>query len=213
MALEVIAFVRHDCPVCDQVLPALDAAGGAPGVAVPRLEETAAQARAAGALSRVPETDLELDAVGRRFDPAAVPAVLLLDDGVERDRVEGLARDRMAALVAEAGGTLRVDGLPAMRPACGSVTRDPEIAARLAARRARADGRIVARELSIGELEDPFEALHERGLTDGLPVVLLTPELVVAMLEYTSRHPQDLVGRGAALRRRAPASRRWRSTR
>ena len=190
MALEVLALVRHDCPVCDQVLPALDAAG-ARLVSQSSSEDTAAQA-ARLELSRVPETDVELT-LSERFDPAAVPAVLLLDDGAERDRVEGLARDRMAALVAEAGGTLRVDGLPAMRPGCGSVTRDPEVAARLAARRARAGGRIVARELSIGELEDPFEALHERGMTDGLPVVPPTPELVVAMLEHTARHPQDLV--------------------
>ena len=27
MALEVLAIVKHDCPVCDQLLPALDAAG------------------------------------------------------------------------------------------------------------------------------------------------------------------------------------------
>jgi hypothetical protein len=186
----VLAFVRHDCPVCDQVLPALDAAG-ARLMSQSSPENTAEQAARLG-LSRVPEVDADL-ILSDRFDPAAVPAVLLLDDGAERERVEGLARDRMAALVAEAGATLDVDGLPAMRPGCASITRDPEVAARLAARRARAEGRIVARELSIGELEDPFEALHERGMTDGLPVVPPTPERVVAMLEHTSRHPQDLV--------------------
>ncbi|MDP9384293.1 MAG: thioredoxin, partial [Actinomycetota bacterium] len=50
------------------------------------------------------------------------------------------------------------------------------------------------RTLRIGGLEDPLEALHERGLTDGLPVVPPTPERVVAMLEHTRRHPQELVG-------------------
>ena len=25
--MELLALVKHDCPVCDQVLPALDAAG------------------------------------------------------------------------------------------------------------------------------------------------------------------------------------------
>ncbi len=190
MALEVLAFVKHDCPVCDQVLPALDAAG-ARLLSQSSPEDTAAQAARLG-LSRVPEVDADL-ILSDRFDPVAVPAVFLLDDGAERGRVEGLARDRMAALVAEAGATLDVEGLPEMRPGCASKTRDPEVAAWLAARRARAEGRIVARELSIGELEDPFEALHERGMTDGLPVVPPTPERVVAMLEHTSRHPQDLV--------------------
>ena len=190
MALELLALVKHDCPVCDQVLPALDAAG-VRLVSQSSPEQTAAQAARLG-LSRVPEVDGEL-ALSARFDPAAVPTVLLLDDGAELGRVEGLVRDRMVALAAEAGATLSVEGLPAMRPGCASLTRDPEVALRLAARRARADGRIVARELSIGELEDPFEALHERGMTDGLPVVPPTPERVVAMLEHTTRHPQDLV--------------------
>jgi hypothetical protein len=190
VALEVLAFVKHDCPVCDQVLPALDAAG-ARLMSQSSPEDTAAQAARLG-LSRVPEVDADL-ILSDRFDPVAVPAVFLLDDGAERDRVEGLSRDRMAALVAQAGTTLDVEGLPAMRPGCGSRTRDPEVAAWLAARRAREDGRIVARELKIGELEDPFDALHERGMTDGLPVVPPTPERVVALLEHTSRHPQDIV--------------------
>ena len=78
MALEVLALVRHDCPVCDQVLPALDAAG-ARLVSQSSPEDTAAQA-ARLELSRVPETDVELT-LSARFDPAAVPTVLLLDDG------------------------------------------------------------------------------------------------------------------------------------
>jgi hypothetical protein len=190
MTLEVLAIVKHDCPVCDQLLPALDAAG-ARLISQSSEEQTAQQAERLS-LSRVPEVDAEL-ALSERFDPDAVPAVFLLENGTERERVIGLARDRLAALVAQAGGTLEVDGLPAMRPGCASRTRDPEVAARLAARRARASGRIRARELELGGLEDPFEAMHERGLTDGLPVVPPTPERVVATLEYTSRDPQDLV--------------------
>src|ERR687894_425945 len=190
MAGEVLALVKHDCPVCDQILPALDAAG-ARLVSQSSPQDTAAQAARVG-LSRVPEVDEDL-ALSERFDPDAVPTVLLLEDGTERSRVEGLARDDLVALVAEAGGTLRVEGLPALRPGCASITRDPAVAARLAARRARADGRLLAREIQVGELEDPFEALHERGMTDGLPVVPPTPERVVAMLEHTARHPQDLV--------------------
>jgi hypothetical protein len=191
MALEVLALVKHDCPVCDLVLPALDAAG-ARLVSQSPPEQTAQQAERL-ALSRVPEVDVDY-AISERFDPEAVPALILLDDGTERDRVVGLARDRMAELVARTGGTLRVEGLPAMRPGCASRTRDPELAAWLAARRARASGRIVSRELDLGELEDPFEAMHERGLTDGLPVVPPTPERVVAMLEHSARDPQELVG-------------------
>jgi len=113
MAAELVALVKHDCPVCDQVLPALDAAG-ARLLSQSSPEDTAAQAERLG-LSRVPEIDADL-LLSDRFDPASVPAVVLLEDGAERGRVEGLARDRMVALVAEAGATLDVAGLPEMRP-------------------------------------------------------------------------------------------------
>jgi hypothetical protein len=188
---ELVALVKHDCPVCDQVLPALDAAG-VRVLSQSSAHETEAQAQRLR-LSAVPELDLDLE-LSARLDPDAVPTLVLLDGADERGRVEGLDRDAMLDLAAQAGVELDLDGLPAMRPGCASLTRDPEVAARLAARRARAEGRIRSRELRVGELEDPFEALHERGLTDGLPVVPPTPERVVAMLEHTSRDPQDVVG-------------------
>ncbi|HEY5188103.1 MAG TPA: hypothetical protein VII87_03635, partial [Solirubrobacteraceae bacterium] len=190
MALEVLAIVKHDCPVCDQVLPALDAAG-ARLVSQSSAEDTAEQVRRL-ALSRTPELDVDLE-LSARLDPDAVPALFLLEDGAERDRVIGLARERMAALVAQTGATLDTDGLPELRPGCASRTRDPEVADWLAARQARREGRLKSRELLLGELEDPFEALHQRGMTDGLPVVPPTPERVVAMLEYTSRDPREIV--------------------
>jgi hypothetical protein len=188
---ELLALVKHDCPVCDQVLPALDAAG-VRVLSQSDAADTEAQATRLG-LRRVPELDEDL-AISERLDPDAVPTLVLLDGADERGRVEGLHRGRMLELAAQAGVELDLDGLPELRPGCASLTRDPEVAARLAARRARAEGRIRSRELRVGELEDPFEALHERGLTDGLPVVPPTPERVVAMLDHTSRDPQDLVG-------------------
>ena len=188
---ELLALVKHDCPVCDQVLPVLDAAG-VRVLSQSSAADTEAQAGRLG-LSRVPELDLDLE-TSERFDPDAVPVLILLDGTAERGRVEGIQREQMAELAAAAGLELDLDGLPERRVGCASVTRDPEVAARLAARRARAEGRIRSRELRVGELEDPFEALHDRGLTDGLPVVPPTPERVVAMLEHTSRDPQDVVG-------------------
>ena len=196
MAAELLALVKHDCPVCDQVLPVLDAAAAA-GAPIRILsqsspEQTAEQAERVG-LRSVPDVDEDLR-TSARFDPDAVPALVLLDGGEERGRVEGLHRARIAELAAAAGAQLELDGLPEQRPGCASRTRDPEVAARLAARAARDEGRIRARTLTVGALEDPFEALHERGLTDGLPVVPPTPERVVAMLEHTRRDPQDVVG-------------------
>jgi hypothetical protein len=189
---ELLALVKHDCPVCDMVLPALDAAG-VRLVSQSTADETAAQAERLG-LVHVPELDegLELSA---RLDPEAVPAVVLLEDGDrEAGRVEGLHRARLAELAGRAGVSLTLDGLPEIRPGCASRTRDPDVAASLAARAARRDGRLRSRELELGGLEDVHEALHARGVTDGLPVVPPTPERVVRMLEGTSRDPQDVVG-------------------
>ncbi|MEO8968281.1 MAG: thioredoxin [Solirubrobacteraceae bacterium] len=188
--LELLAIVKHDCPVCDQVLPALDSAG-ARLVSQSTAEQTAEQV-ARLSLTHTPELDPEL-ALSARLDPDAVPALFLLQDGDERERVIGLDRERMVELAAAAGKSLVLDGLPALRPGCASRTRDPEVAAWLAARRARSEGRIRARELALGDLEDPIEALHDRGVTDGLPVVPPTPERVVAMLQHSSRHPQEVV--------------------
>jgi hypothetical protein len=196
MAAELVALVKHDCPVCDQLLPHLDAAAasGAPLriLSQSTAEETAAQAERLG-LRSTPELDEDL-AVSARHDPDAVPALFLVEDGEERDRVEGIALERLRALLGTAGIEADLEGLPQHRPGCASRTRDPDVAARLAVRRARAEGRLRARTLEVGELEDVFEALHDRGVTDGLPVVPPTPERVVAMLDGTSRGAQELVG-------------------
>lgn len=195
MAAELIALVKHDCEVCDQLLPRLDAAAaaGAPLRILSQsgADDTAEQARRLG-LQAVPVLDegLELSA---RFDPDAVPAIVLVDDGDELGRVEGLQRERLAGLLADARAEVDLDGLPASRPGCASITRDPVVAARLAARRARAEGRLRSRSIELGELEDVFEVLHERGLTDGLPVVPPTPERVVAMLDGSSRDARETV--------------------
>ncbi len=195
MPLELLVLVKHDCPVCDQVLPAVDAAR-AGGSAVRILSqssapETDAQARRLG-LAATPELDVELE-TSEHLDPDAVPAFVLLEDGEERDRSEGLDRERLRELLVRIGATPELGDLPTLRPGCASHARDPAVAARLAARAARRDGRLRARTLELGGLEDPIEALHDRGVTDGLPVVPPTAERVVAMLEHTSRHPQDLV--------------------
>ncbi|HVS28692.1 MAG TPA: thioredoxin family protein [Solirubrobacteraceae bacterium] len=196
MALELLALVKHDCPTCELLLPALDSAAfaGAPL----RVLSQSAPAETAELVQRLSlHSPVEVDdglEVSARFDPDAVPAVMLLEDGEERGRVEGLHLERLEELFERADAKLPPDGLPAIKPGCASRTRDPDVAARLAARRARADGRLTSRELELGALEDPFDALFERGLTDGLPVVPPTPERVVAMLEHSARDPREVVG-------------------
>ena len=179
MAVELLVLVKHDCETCATLAPALDAAAaaGAPVRIMSQSdsEQTAAWARRLG-LAAVPEVDEELR-TSERFDPEAVPAVLLLDDGDERDRVEGLQRDRLDELFTAAGATLPHAGLPELRPGCASKTRDPDVAARLAARRARAEGRIRSRELRIGalRLRPPRLSGGPRRLASTAPSCCATP--------------------------------------
>ena len=138
--MEVIALVKHDCETCATLAPALEAAAiaGAPVRMVSQSNEaeTRAFAERVG-LATVPELDEGL-ALSERLDPEAVPAVVLLEGDEEQDRVEGLHRARLEALFAAAGATLPRDGLPEIRPGCASITQEPEIDARIAAKRARA---------------------------------------------------------------------------
>ena len=60
---ELIAIVKHDCPVCDQVLPALDAAGARLVLAVEPTTETAGR-RSGWHCRAVPELDAELGGLG-----------------------------------------------------------------------------------------------------------------------------------------------------
>jgi hypothetical protein len=62
-------------------------------------------------------------------------------------------------------------GLPAWRPGCGSRSVDPDLAPDLAVRFASA--KLRARRIELAPLEDEFEALFERGWSDGLPLVPL----------------------------------------
>ncbi|MDX6658883.1 MAG: hypothetical protein QOH62_3676, partial [Solirubrobacteraceae bacterium] len=85
--MELLALVKHDCPVCDQVLPALDAAG-VRVLSQSDAAQTEGQAARLG-LSRVPRLDGDL-VLSERLDLEAVPALVLLDGTDERGRVEGL---------------------------------------------------------------------------------------------------------------------------
>ena len=80
---------------------------------------------------------------------------------------------------------------PESRPGCGSKSVEPGIAERLEAN-ARGD-KLSARRIELGDAEDVFEFMFERGLTDGLPVVPPTPERVMWMLTGTRRDPREVV--------------------
>jgi hypothetical protein len=83
------------------------------------------------------------------------------------------------------------EGLPEYRPGCGSLSVDPDRADDLAV---RFGGSVLrSRRVELASLEDEFEALFDRGWTDGLPVVPPTEARVLQMLEGTTMSPDELV--------------------
>jgi hypothetical protein len=102
------------------------------------------------------------------------------------DRTEGWLRPAWEKLT---GRSPLGEGLPEHRPGCGSLTVDPLVAERLAA---RATG-LRSRRLELAEAEDEAEAFFERGWTDGLPVVPPTPARVLRMLAGTTRPADEVV--------------------
>lgn len=180
----VVVVVKRDCPTCVMVVPVLAQLATAIGDLTvctqddPTFPEVIAD----------PVDDTSLD-VSYLAGIETVPTILLRRDGHEVDRVQGWDRPAWSALTG-VDDLLGAD-LPELRPGCGSLSVDP---AHVDALRVRHDGhRMQARRLDLGSLEDEVEALFDRGWTDGLPVVPPTPARVLAMLDGTSRSPQDLV--------------------
>jgi hypothetical protein len=124
-----------------------------------------------------------------RFDVEAVPTVIRLKRGQEVARTFGWNRaewERVTGL--EALGP----GLPAMRPGCGSMSREPGVWEQLVAR--YGDSGLTSRRVVIGAWDDEIEACFDRGWSDGLPVVPPTDARITRMLEGTSRQRNEVIG-------------------
>jgi len=173
----LVAFVKRDCPTCELVVPVLAELGA----------HVVVQDDPAFPEGLAPEHDADL-ALSWHHAIEAVPTLLRVVDGREKERAVGWQREEWEAL---AGRTGLGEGLPAWRPGCGSLSVDPD---RLPALRARFEGeRLSARRVELADAEDEAEAMFARGWSDGLPLVPPTPERVLAMLAGTVRAPDEVV--------------------
>jgi hypothetical protein len=177
----VVAIVKADCPTCQLVSPVL-AELRAAGVDLTVFTQDD-PAFPAG-LDPVDDTELEVSAA---LDLDTVPTLIRVEGGTEVDRIVGWSRPHWEKFT---GVEPLGDGLPEQRPGCGSLTVDPAVMERLAA---RSTG-LRSRRLELARLEDEHEAFFERGWTDGLPVVPPTPARVLRMLEGTTRAPEEVLG-------------------
>jgi hypothetical protein len=121
-------------------------------------------------------------------DIEAVPTLLKVEAGREVERAVGWQRQEWEALTGVPG---LGPSLPDWRPGCGSRSVDPDLEAELAAR--FGGSALHSRRVELGSAEDPFEAMWNRGWSDGLPLVPPTPARVLAMLAGTARKPDEVV--------------------
>lgn len=177
----LVAFVKRDCPTCELVVPVLTQLADARELTVYTQDDISFPP----GLDARDETDLGLS---YQHDIETVPTLLRVESGREVDRAVGWHRGDWEKLT---GVTNLGMDLPDFRPGCGSLSVEPDNAARL---RVRFEGHtLAARRVEIAGLEDEMEALFDRGWTDGLPVVPPTERRVLAMLEGTSRAPDEIV--------------------
>ena len=172
----LVVVVKEECETCRMVAPiiaGLDAhvvTQDSPGWPVAHA---------------VHDTDLS---ISWHHDIETVPTLIRVVDGVEVERTVGWSQADWRRIT---GDPALGDTLPVMRPGCGSMSVDPDLTDALAAR--FGGGVLRSRRVEIADLEDEFEALFDRGFTDGLPVVPPTPERVMRMLAGTTRAPDEIV--------------------
>ncbi|MFZ2289177.1 MAG: thioredoxin family protein [Halopseudomonas yangmingensis] len=179
----LIVVAKADCPTCRLVEPLLAELAGAGPLTVYVQDFADYAASLPGTL--YDQTLEHSYRLGIEF----VPTLIRVRDGQEVERTYGWHRDDWRAL---SGVATLGEGLPLMRPGCGSKTLEPGIAERLEL--AFGDLRLQSREIDVGDAEDAIEACYERGWSDGLPVVPPTPVRVLRMLKGTSRAPDEVVG-------------------
>lgn len=180
----VVAVVKRDCPTCTTVEPVLGQLAHALGdrLTVYSQDDPAFPAGVAAVLD---DRDLE---VSWHLDLTTVPTLLQVVGGQEKERIVGWDRSQWESFTGVSG---LGPGLPDYGPGCGSKHLDPGIYEALRVR-FRA-GELRSRRVLLGELEDELEAMWDRGWTDGFPVVPPTEARVLAMLEGTTRAPDELV--------------------
>jgi hypothetical protein len=178
----LVAFVKADCPTCATVAPVLSQLVKA---GVPLTVYTQDDPAFPPGLEPVDDTSLERS---HRLGIEVVPTLMRVSGGEVVGTEVGWSRERWESLTGIGG---LGPGLPGHRPGCGSRTLDPGMPEELAA---RYDGeKLRSRRVELAPLEDEFEAMFERGWTDGLPVVPPTRERVLRMLTGTSRDPAEVV--------------------
>ncbi|MEM7142667.1 MAG: thioredoxin [Actinomycetota bacterium] len=178
----LVAVVKKDCPTCVLVAPVLEDLAQRAGLTVITQDDPSFPVDADWVTH---DTDL---ALSWHHDIETVPTLVKVSNGTADESTVGWSRDQWEAFTG-------IDGLgpdlPDMRPGCGSLSVDPTLTDELAVR--FSGSVLTSRRVELAALEDDWEAMWDRGWSDGLPVVPPTEARVLRMLEGTSRAPDDIV--------------------
>ncbi len=178
----LVAVVKRDCPTCGLVAPVLGDLHERAGLTVVTQDDPTFPTDADWV-----HHDADL-ALSWHHDIETVPALLRVSGGVGRQRTVGWSRSEWEQLSGLDG---LGPGLPDWRPGCGSLSVDPAYAGELAVRFSGSS--LQSRRVELASLEDEWEAMFDRGWSDGLPVVPPTEARVLQMLEGTTRDPSEAV--------------------
>ncbi len=178
----LVAIVKKDCPTCVLVAPVLADLADRSALTVITQDDPQFPQDADWV---VHDTDLSLS---WHHDIETVPTLLTVVNGRPTDRIVGWSRPEWEAFTRT--DSLGVDLRP-WSPGCGSLSVDPTIADQLAVR--FSGSTLTSRRIEIAVLEDDWEAMYDRGWSDGMPVVPPTEARVLRMLEGTTRQPDDIV--------------------
>jgi len=177
----LVVVVKEECATCRMVVPVIAQLSGDSSVTVFVQDDQAFL----GEIPSVLDADLSLS---WHHEIETVPTLISVRDGNEIARTVGWLREDWERVSGVAG---LGEGLPPMRPGCGSLSVDPNLVDELRAR--FSSSKLRARRIELATLEDEMEAMYDRGWTDGLPVVPPTEARVLKMLEGTSHAPDEVV--------------------
>jgi len=177
----IVIFAKRGCETCQMVEPVLNQLADRLPVTIFTQDDPSFPA-----IGAIDDTSLEQSFA---FDIESVPTVLRFKDGKEVARTHGWEREQWEQVT---GITGLGRGLPAMRPGCGSKSREPGVHEALMAQFGKLD--FKSRQIRIDGWDDDIEACFERGWSDGLPVVPPTDVRILRMLQGTPRKSDEVVG-------------------
>ena len=178
-----ILVVKRDCATCQLIHPAIVQLQTAGNLRIYSQDDPYFPEGVEGVID-----DRELEA-SYRLNVEIVPTLIEARGGGESRRTEGWRRETWQKLC---GLPALGEDLPEFSPGCGSKSVEPGMPEKLAYK--FGDTVLQARRIEVAAQEDEHELAHQRGWSDGLPVVPPTEERVLRMLGGTRRSPDEIVG-------------------